>query len=62
METAEIISLISNIGFPIACTVALFVAWQKDRKESNEAMDKLRDAIVNNTIVMNELLDRLKGG
>lgn len=62
MDTASVIQIISNIGFPIACAVALFIAWQKDRETQTQALDKMRDAVENNTQVMLQLLDKFNGG
>lgn len=62
MDTASVIQIISNIGFPIACAVALFIAWQKDREAQTQALDKMRDAVENNTQVMLQLLDKFNGG
>lgn len=56
MSGTEIIQLISNIGFPIACAVALFIAWQKDRDMNLQALDRMREAIENNTLVISQLL------
>ena len=61
MDTASVIQIISNIGFPIACAVALFIAWQKDREAQTQALDKMRDAVENNTQVMLQLLDKFNG-
>ena len=60
MDTNSIIQLISNIGFPIACAVAIFIYWQKDREANLAALDKLRDTVDNNTQVMLRLLDKIE--
>lgn len=59
MDTNSIIQLISNIGFPIACAVAIFIYWQKDREQNLEALNKMRDAVENNTKVMIQLLSEI---
>lgn len=41
----EIISLIQNLGFPIACTVALFIMLKNEQKEHKEETQKLTDTI-----------------
>lgn len=54
---AEIISnLISNLGFPIACVVAMFWMWNKERESHKEESDKWIEAINNNTRVMEKVL------
>lgn len=60
MDTNSIIQLVSNIGFPIACAVAIFIYWQKDREANLAALDKLRDTVDNNTQVMLRLLDKIE--
>lgn len=53
--------LISAVGFPIACTCALFYFWNREREEhANETKD-LKDAINNNTLVMQKLIYKLGG-
>lgn len=55
-------TLISNLGFPIACCIAL--AWyiiKRDSKHSKE-IEEIRKSLDNNTNVMKELLFYLKGG
>ena len=61
MSVNEIIQLVSNIGFPIACAVVLFKAWQKDRETNIQALDKMRESIENNTLVISQLLAIFRG-
>lgn len=61
MDANSVVQIISNIGFPIACAVALFVAWQKDREAQMQALGRMRDAVENNTQVMLQLLDKIGG-
>lgn len=61
MSVNEIIQLISNIGFPIACAVVLFMAWQKDREMNIQALDRMRESIENNTLVISQLLAIFRG-
>ena len=54
---AEVISnLISNLGFPIACVVAMFWMWNKERESHKQESDKWIEAINNNTRVMEKVL------
>lgn len=62
MNTAEIISLIANIGFPISACVALFVYTNKEREKNIETINQLRDTINNNTLVVQKLIDKLDKG
>ena len=41
----DIISLIQNFGFPIACTVALFIMLKQEQKEHKEEVQKQTEAI-----------------
>lgn len=61
MEISEIVTLITNVGFPIACTCALFYFWNKEREQHCAETAELKDAINNNTIVMQHLIDKLGG-
>lgn len=57
----EIVSLISNVGFPIACVVALFWYLNKEREEHKAETQKLSEAINNNTVVMEKILTKVGG-
>lgn len=56
MEAEVITNLISNLGFPIACVVAMFWMWNKERESHKEESDKWIEAINNNTRVMEKVL------
>ena len=59
METEVVSNLISNLGFPIACVVAMFWMWNKERESHKEESDKWIEAINNNTRVMEKVLAKL---
>lgn len=61
MEISDIVTLITNVGFPIACTCALFYFLNKEREQHRVETAELKDAINNNTIVMQCLIDKLGG-
>lgn len=61
MEISDIVTLITNVGFPIACTCALFYFLNKEREQHCAETAELKDAINNNTIVMQHLIDKLGG-
>lgn len=58
MEAEVISNLISNLGFPIACVVAMFWMWNKERESHKEESDKWIEAINNNTRVMEKVLTK----
>lgn len=58
---SEVVNLISNLGFPIACVVALFYLLNKQREEHKEECVKFTEAINNNTIALTKLADKLGG-
>ena len=41
----EIVTLIQNFGFPIACTIALFIMLKNEQKEHKEEVQKQTEAI-----------------
>lgn len=61
MDTNAIVQLISSLGFPIACCIAMF--WQNNRlnERHKEETTKLNEAINNNTIALNHLIDKIGG-
>lgn len=61
MDANAIVQLVSSLGFPIACCIAMF--WQNNKlNESHKAeVSKLNDAINNNTIALNHIIDKLGG-
>lgn len=61
MDIAQISTAISNVGFPIACVIALFWYLNKEREEHKAETDKLSEALNNNTIVMEKILTKIGG-
>lgn len=59
MEIDVFSQVISNLGFPIACVIAMFWMWNKEREDHKAEADKWVEAIHNNTLVMEKLLERL---
>ena len=59
MDTSTIVQLISSLGFPIACCIAMF--WQNNKlnESHKEEVSKLNEAINNNTIALNHIIDKL---
>lgn len=61
MSLEEIVSLFGNLAVPIACLVVTFRLWNKEREDHKEEMKQMSDAIANNTLVMQRLVDKLDG-
>lgn len=60
METAQMVmTAVSTVGFPIVMCAALFWKMDKQDKEHKEEMDKTTEAINNNTIVLQKLMQML---
>lgn len=57
----DMITFIKELGFPIACVVALF--WQNTKltESHKEEMNKITEALNNNTKALVELKDKIGG-
>ena len=42
-------TLIGSLGFPIACVIAMFCMWNKEREDHKDKMSKVTEALNNNT-------------
>lgn len=56
----EVVEIISNLGFPIACVIALFYLWNQERVSHSEEIEKMVEAINNNSILLEKLLERME--
>ena len=67
----EIVSVISAVGFPIvaACACGIFIKWQYQenqkqieemRKEHKEEVTKMTEALNNNTLALQKLIDKIE--
>lgn len=70
MDISQVAQLIGTLGFPIAACVYLFYSMQKereqnaaqreaDRLEHKQEMEKVTEALNNNTLVIQKLVDSL---
>ena len=59
MDANAIITTIQAVGFPIAACVALYLHMIHQDADHKDEVNQLREAIANNTAVMQRLLDRL---
>lgn len=60
MELNEILSLISNVGFPVAVCIALFGYMEKQNERHENETDKLNETVHSNTKVLTELCTLIK--
>lgn len=51
----DISTLVSNVGFPIACVCILFWFLWQEWKTHREEAQRFAEAIKNNTVVMQEV-------
>lgn len=59
MDMEGIVSLFSNLAVPVACLIATFYLWNKEREDHKQEQKELTEAVANNTLVIQKLLDRL---
>lgn len=60
MELNDIVSLISNVGFPVAVCIALFFYMEKQNERHQNETDKLNGTVQSNTKVLTELCTLIK--
>lgn len=64
MQMEEIVqivtNLVSNVGFPIACVVAMFYMQNKEREAHKAESEAWVEALNRNTEVMQKVLDKLE--
>lgn len=61
MEVVEIAKeLIANLGFPIFCVVMMYIEMGKEREAHKSESTAWVEALNNNTLVMQKLLDRME--
>lgn len=60
MEWAEMaMTMIQTVGFPIAVCVYLLYDRRKSDSEHKTEVDKMTEALNNNTVVLNRILEAL---
>ena len=60
MDVNAIIQLVGSLGFPIVMCGALFCRMVKSDEQHKAEMDKLSEALNNNTIALTKLSDKLE--
>ena len=59
MDLSAITSLISSVGFPIACCIYLIYSNNKTAEKHAEEMEKMRQTVENNTKAMIKLCAKI---
>lgn len=59
MDFSNVAQIISTLGFPIAVCLICFWYINKREEQHKEEVNKLSEAVHNNTLVMQKLVDRL---
>ena len=60
MDVTAIVQIVSNLGVPVACLVAMFWLMNKEREDHKNESEKFIEAINNNTLVMTQIAERLE--
>lgn len=60
MDFGNIITIISQVGFPIAVCLICFWYIYHNNEAHKEEIGKLSEAVNNNTIVINKLIEKLE--
>lgn len=59
MDVNSIIQLVGSLGFPIVCCGALFYRMIKSDDQHKQEMDKISEALNNNTIALTRLTEKI---
>lgn len=59
MDVNTFAQLFSNLGIPVACLCVTFYLWYTETQSHKEEMNKMTDALNNNTLILQRLLDKL---
>lgn len=59
MDINIILQAISTVGFPIVVAAAMFWKMNKEDEDHKVEMEKVTEAVNNNTLVIQKLVDKL---
>lgn len=62
MDVGLVQQLISTMGFPIACVIAMFYMWNKEREDHKIEMQKMTEALNNNTQALIKIEEIIRHG
>lgn len=57
----QVVDMVNQVGFPIACVVAMFWLMEKERESHSDESERWVEAINRNTNVIEKLSDKLGG-
>ena len=60
MDIDSVTQLVSNVSFPVADCIALFVYMEKQNERHQQETDKLNETVQSNTKVLTELCTLIK--
>lgn len=61
MDFSELTTLVGSVGFPIVMCLIFVKLFTDMQNKHNEEMSKITDAVNNNTLVMQKLIDKMGG-
>ena len=59
MDVQTLTQIVSSLGFPIVVAGAMFWKMNKQDEDHKEEMNKITEAVNNNTLALQKLLDKL---
>ena len=59
LDITAVTQFISNVGFPIACVIMLWYRMTEDTKAHKAEMDKMTEALNNNTLAVQHMSDMI---
>lgn len=59
MDISAVTTLIGSLGFPIVCCITMFYYMVKQGEQHKQEMDKVTEALNNNTIALTKLADKM---
>lgn len=62
MDVNLITQLVGSLGFPIMVAIACFWYINKQTEQHKAEIDKMAEAVNNNTLVLQKLLDKWENG
>lgn len=57
----DIIQAISTVGFPIVMCIIMIYLNEKQDTRHREEVDKMTEAVNNNTVVIQQMLEHMRG-